>query len=322
MRPRRDGWRTWRLLVCDGSDGSSSHIVDRSDPGRGRPTGANGGEGGGRGRSVSQGCGPDHDHPPRTSGTGGPYRPGAAADDSRGMRSPARRFSPLALAFLLVIGLAPSAIAADTTTRLWSEICAAEKSVLTLTNRRRDRRRPRGASVGQPAGRARGRPGRVHGQDRRLQPHPGQWHRRLRHDRQRGHQVVRGRRDHRLEHRGRPRLLRGVRGPGLDGLAQPQGDRHVEGLQLRGFGLAIASSGKRYWAGVYIKGPDRTGAWAKIVGTAKRNLSSTAVRVWVKWSGQRHAAPGPDLRVPLLPGPAPAQRQRLEQLPQSPPSTP
>lgn len=58
-----------------------------------------------------------------------------------------------------------------------------------------------------------------------------------------------------------------------------------KGYNYAGFGLAIASSGKRYWAGVYLKGPDRTGAWAKILQTAKRNLSSTYVRVWVKWAG-------------------------------------
>ena len=47
----------------------------------------------------------------------------------------------------------------------------------------------------------------------------------------------------------------------------------------------ISSSGKRYWAGVYLKGPDRTGAWAKFTNVAKRTLSSTYVRVWVKWAG-------------------------------------
>ena len=37
-----------------------------------------------------------------------------------------------------------------------------------------------------------------------------------------------------------------------------------KGYNYVGFGLAISSRGKRYWAGVYLKGPDRTGAWAKI----------------------------------------------------------
>ena len=58
-----------------------------------------------------------------------------------------------------------------------------------------------------------------------------------------------------------------------------------KGYNYVGFGLAISDTGKRYWAGVYLKGPDRTGAWSRIVGTAKRNLNSTDVRVWVKWSG-------------------------------------
>ena len=38
-----------------------------------------------------------------------------------------------------------------------------------------------------------------------------------------------------------------------------------KGYNYVGFGLAISpTSGKRYWAGVYLKGPDRTGAWAKL----------------------------------------------------------
>ena len=37
------------------------------------------------------------------------------------------------------------------------------------------------------------------------------------------------------------------------------------GYNYVGFGLAISpETGRRYWAGVYLKGPDRTGAWAKI----------------------------------------------------------
>ena len=107
------------LGATDGGHGDSSS-ANGSDA-RHRPTssagttvgpgpagGCDGGERGGRGRSVSQRCGPDHDHPPRTSGTCGPYRRRRRGSDSRGMRSPARRLSPLALAFLLVVGLAPA----------------------------------------------------------------------------------------------------------------------------------------------------------------------------------------------------------------------
>ena len=36
-----------------------------------------------------------------------------------------------------------------------------------------------------------------------------------------------------------------------------------------GFGLAVASNGRRYWAGVFLKGPDRTGAWASTVPSGR-----------------------------------------------------
>src|SRR5688500_20288588 len=39
------------------------------------------------------------------------------------------------------------------------------------------------------------------------------------------------------------------------------------------------------WSSDVCSSDLRTGAWAKIVGTNKRNLSSTDVRVWVKWAG-------------------------------------
>ena len=59
-----------------------------------------------------------------------------------------------------------------------------------------------------------------------------------------------------------------------------------KGYNYVGFGLAIASSGKRYWAGVYLKGPDRTGAWAKVTSRRQANLSATYVRVSVRWAGR------------------------------------
>ena len=54
-----------------------------------------------------------------------------------------------------------------------------------------------------------------------------------------------------------------------------------------GFGLAISpSSGKRYWAGVYLKGPDRTGAIANIIKVSKSSYTSTRVKVTIDWSGK------------------------------------
>ena len=52
-----------------------------------------------------------------------------------------------------------------------------------------------------------------------------------------------------------------------------------------GFGLAIAADGTRYWAGVYLRGPDRTGGYARAGGFSKTNLSSVWARGTVYYSG-------------------------------------
>jgi Cysteine-rich secretory protein family len=52
-----------------------------------------------------------------------------------------------------------------------------------------------------------------------------------------------------------------------------------------GFGVAVASNGTRYWAGVYLRGPDRTGSWARVRSWSKVNLSGTYARVTIRWSG-------------------------------------
>jgi uncharacterized protein YkwD len=58
------------------------------------------------------------------------------------------------------------------------------------------------------------------------------------------------------------------------------------GYNYVGFGLAISpTTGRRYWAGVYLKGPDRTGAWAKVASTSKSVIDSTSAKVTVKWTG-------------------------------------
>lgn len=58
------------------------------------------------------------------------------------------------------------------------------------------------------------------------------------------------------------------------------------GYNYVGFGLAISpTTGRRYWAGVYLKGPDRTGAWAKVSSATSTVIDSASARVTVKWSG-------------------------------------
>jgi uncharacterized protein YkwD len=51
------------------------------------------------------------------------------------------------------------------------------------------------------------------------------------------------------------------------------------------FGVAVSAAGKSYWAGVFIKGPDRTGASARLYTPVKRILSSTRTRITFRWTG-------------------------------------
>ncbi len=59
-----------------------------------------------------------------------------------------------------------------------------------------------------------------------------------------------------------------------------------KGYNYVGFGLAISpETGKRFWAGVYMKGPDRTGAWAKIGSVGSTVVDATHAKVTTKWTG-------------------------------------
>jgi hypothetical protein len=53
-----------------------------------------------------------------------------------------------------------------------------------------------------------------------------------------------------------------------------------------GIGLAIDGAGKKLWTALFIKGPDRTGAWSK-VGAPTRGTSASGGRfqVTVRWRG-------------------------------------
>ena len=58
-----------------------------------------------------------------------------------------------------------------------------------------------------------------------------------------------------------------------------------KGYNYVGFGLAIAADGKRYWAGVYMRGPDRTGGYVNIRSFSKANIDARWARGTVRWSG-------------------------------------
>ena len=76
-----------------------------------------------------------------------------------------------------------------------------------------------------------------------------------------------------------------------------------------GFGAAVSATGKRYYAGVFVKEPDETGAVARFGTISKRSVDRSHTRVTLRWAGRRSPAPGHDRRPPLLPGPASAGRR-------------
>lgn len=52
-----------------------------------------------------------------------------------------------------------------------------------------------------------------------------------------------------------------------------------------GFGAAVSASGNRYYAGVFLKLPDRTPGWAKAGRVTVAVVSATKSRVTVRWTG-------------------------------------
>lgn len=57
------------------------------------------------------------------------------------------------------------------------------------------------------------------------------------------------------------------------------------GYNYVGFGAAIAASGKRYYAGVFVKEPDHTGAWSRFGTISTRPVDASHSRVTIRWSG-------------------------------------
>ncbi|HEV8401766.1 MAG TPA: CAP domain-containing protein [Candidatus Limnocylindrales bacterium] len=57
------------------------------------------------------------------------------------------------------------------------------------------------------------------------------------------------------------------------------------GYNYVGFGAAVSATGLRYYAGVFVKEPDETGAWAKFGTISKRSVLHHRVRVTIRWSG-------------------------------------
>jgi uncharacterized protein YkwD len=201
------------------------------------------------------------------------------------MRSPSRRFIPLAIAAILLVGLVPSAIAADTADTSSAAISAAEQSVLTLTNRRR-------AAAGLVALRWDDRLAGLARERAAYMAETGEFS----HTESNGTNVFDMIAASNITWYGAGEIIAWNTAAALDysaafavqGWMGSPSHRDIvmsSGYNYVGFGLAIASSGVRYWAGVYIKGPDRTGSWARPRYASLTNLSSTTVRVYLRWTG-------------------------------------
>lgn len=57
------------------------------------------------------------------------------------------------------------------------------------------------------------------------------------------------------------------------------------GYNYVGFGAAVSASGIRYYAGVFIREPDETGAVARFGAISKRSVDRSHTRVTIRWSG-------------------------------------
>jgi len=210
------------------------------------------------------------------------------------MRSPlARRLSPLALALLLVAGLVPAAVSADETDVSAAAIAAAEQSVMTLTNRRR-------TDAGLVALRWDGRLAALARERAVYMAETGEFS----HTQANGTDVFDKIVDAGITWYGAGEIIAWNTAAALDysaafsvqGWMGSPSHRAIvmsNDYNYAGFGLAISSTGTRYWAGVYLKGPDRTGASAKTGTVSRVNLSRTRVRVTLRWSGH-------DVRLQVL----------------------
>lgn len=203
------------------------------------------------------------------------------------MRSPVRRPALLALALLLVVGLAPSAVAAaDTAATSPERIAAAEKLALTLTNKRR-------TDKGLVALRA---DKRLFELARERAEYMAQTEE-FSHKQSDGTDVFDLMTADGIKWYGAGEIIAWNTASLLDYSAQfavkgwmdSPGHRAIvlsTSYNYVGFGLAISpTSGRRYWAGVYLKGPDRTGGWTKIVTVTKKSYDATRTRVTIDWSG-------------------------------------
>jgi uncharacterized protein YkwD len=199
------------------------------------------------------------------------------------MRSLTRILATLGLALVLVGGLAPAAIAADSVSG--SSIAAAELKALTLTNQRR-------VTAGL-------RPLRLDTRLAALARDRAEYMARtnvLSHTQANGTDVFDLIRTSKIAWYGAGEIIAWNTAGALDysasfavqGWMKSPGHKAIvlsKGYNYAGFGMAIAENGRRFWAGVYLKGPDRTGAYASIKMAAHRATTAWTSKVYFRWAG-------------------------------------
>ena len=83
------------------------------------------------------------------------------------------------------------------------------------------------------------------------------------------------------------------------------------GYNYIGFGAAVSATGLRYYAGVFVKEPDQTGAWAHFGTVSKHSRLRTSCPRDAPLVRRRHPAPGAHGGPSLLRGPAASGRREV-----------
>jgi cysteine-rich secretory family protein len=195
-----------------------------------------------------------------------------------------RRLAPLSLALLLIVGLAPSVGAADGDIG-GAAMAAAERRALDLTNRRRtDRGLVRLRLDSRLTGLAR--------QRAEYMARTGEFS----HTQSGGTNVFDMISASKIAWYAAGEIIAWNTAGPLDYSAEfavrgwmgSTGHRAIvlsDDYNYVGFGVAVAADGTRYWAGVYLRGPDRTGSWARVRSWSKVNVDRAHARVTIRWSG-------------------------------------
>ena len=201
------------------------------------------------------------------------------------MRTSLRRLAPIALALVILGSMVPAAFAADPASTSEAAISAAERDALTLTNKRRTaaglralRLDPRIAALARDRAEYMARTGSFsHTQSGGtsvfdlINAEDIAWYG--------AGEIIAWNTAASLDYSASFAVQGWMNSPTHKSILMSKGYNYV------GFGLAIANDGKRYWAGVYLKGPDRTAAYARIKSSASRSVSSTKTKVYFAWGG-------------------------------------